>query len=619
MLADNILFLRKAYPAVFQTVKTWEEMNQAPKVFVETARDGNLTLKYMRGEQSVYVHSKYKPIREAQAIIDKLSEDQDINEQTHVVFYGIGLGYHIEAFITRYPMVRYSIIEPSTEIFACYLDQKILKKSLDNNLLMLQCGNQADSLFNQAIQLKDKSLLICELPVYPQIFQTDYSAFLAEFKRIIKEQRSSLHTNFAYKKRWIINSVNNFKVVLQTPNILLENHDFTKEKSALLVAAGPSLDLEIENLKKIKAERLAYIFSVGSAINTLIHHGIEPDGICTYDPSERNQIVFNKINELGIDTIPMIFGSSVGYEVLEQYQGPKYHMLTNQDTVAAYFLKTENGDPIEMVRDAPTIAVVTLELLVKLGFSQIILVGQNLAFTKEKSYASEIDYITDEMQENMLKTDGVFTAAVDGNQVKTTESFLSMKRQLEHTINKYKANVINTTIGGARIEGTSFITLDQLISEELVTSSVSEYPLNKIKQTQKYDQAYAHSQLEQLKEAYQAYQNLLSGIKSCLLELHDLTRMNLEKETIKTHLKMDQQIKAMEENSYFKMISLPINRVEYGILVNDIQKTKTEKNHFVKVKSVIKPTESFINLLYTDMHLNNEIMLVLENVVKEFA
>lgn len=619
MLADNILFLREQYPAVYQAVKTWEETKQEPMAFVEAARDGNLTLKYKSGDQSVYVHSKYNPIREAEAIVDRLSEDQDIDEQSHVVFYGIGLGYHIEAFITRYPWLSYSIVEPSAEILACYLDHKVLIKNLNKNLLMLQCGNQAEALYAKAVQLKDKSLIICDLSAYPQIFQVNYNAFLEEFRGIVKEQRSSLHTNFAYKKRWIINSVNNFKVVLQTPNILLESHDFANGKSALLVAAGPSLDLEIENLKKIKAAGLAYIFSVGSAINTLIHHGIEPDGMCTYDPSERNQVVFNKINELGITTIPMIFGSSVGYEVLEQYQGPKYHMLTNQDTVAAYFLRSESGEAIEMVIDAPTIAVVTLELLVKLGFSQIILVGQNLAYTEEKSYSSEIDYITDEMREMMLKNDVISTEAVDGNQVKTTESFLSMKRQLEHTIDKYQAKVINTTIGGAKIDGTSFKTLAQVISEELADLSVHDYPFNQIKQTQKYDQGYAHSQLKQLKESYQAYQNLLSGIKSCLLELHDMIRLNQEKEAHQTHLRMDRQIKAMEENAFFKMIALPINRVEYGILFNDIQKTKAEKNNFRKAKSVIKPTESFIDLLYTDMNTNNEIMLVLENVVREFA
>lgn len=619
MLADNILFLRDRYSAVYQAVKSWEESESDSKAFVEEAKDGNLTLKYVRDEQVIYVHSKYNPQREAQTIVDKLSADQVIDENSHVVFYGIGLGYHIETFLAQYPQASYSIIEPSAEIFACYLDHKILKKSLSKNLMMLQCGNQAEILYAKAVQSKDKNLLICELPAYTQIFTAEYTAFLSEFKRIIKEQRSALHTNLAYKKRWVINSVNNLKVVLQTPNILLEDHDFCKGKSALLVAAGPSLDLEIENIRKIKQEGLAYIFSVGSAINTLIHHGIEPDAICTYDPSEKNQMVFNKINQLGVDAIPMVFGSSVGYEVLEQYPGPKYHMITNQDTVASYFLQPENKEQLDMVSDAPTIAVVTLELLVKLGFSQIILVGQNLAYTEKKSYSSGIDYMTGEMQKTMLQSDGVFTENVVGKQVKTTESFLNMKRQLEHTISKYQAKVVNTTIDGAKIQGTRFTPLCQLIDELLTKSDVFEHPLSQMKLTKKYNKAYAFSQLERLKAAYQEYQGQISGIKNYLLELREITRRNQEKEAYQTHLKMDRQIKVMEDNDFFKMIALPINRVEYGILVNEIQKTKAEKNHLKKARSVIKPTESFIDLLYTDMNLNNEIMLVFDNVIRDFS
>lgn len=619
MLADNILFLREIYPAVYQAVKSWEDTGEVKKVAVEMARDGNLTLRYNIDEQSVYLHSKYNPLREAKAIIDKLVENDEMSENAHLVFYGIGLGYHIEEFILRYPQISYSIIEPSTEIMVNYLDNKNIRKSLNKKLILLQCGNQADELYAKAVQLSEKSLVICVLPAYPQILGEEYASFLAEFSRIVKEQRSAIQTNYALKKRWIINSINNFKVVLQTPNILLEDHAVFKGKTALLVAAGPSLDLEIDNLKKIKADGLAYIFSVGSAINTLIANEIEPDAICTYDPKEENQLVFKRINQLGIHSIPMIFGSSVGYEVLEQYKGPKYHMITSQDTVSDFFLQSETGEAIEMVSDAPTIAVVTLELLGKLGFSDIVLVGQNLAYTQDSSYSSDIDYITEEMRASMLLSDGVLTEAVDGSQIKTTESFLSMKRQLEQTINNYPATVINTTIGGAKIEGTRFQLLSQLIGEELSQAVVHEAPLDQLRQTKKYNKTYALTQLERLKKAFQEYQHLIFGIKSGLTELNDFTRRNKEKEAHQAHLKMDRQIKAMEDNVFFKVLALPINRVEYGILVNEIQRIRDEKNILKSAKKVIKPTERFIDLLYTDMRMNNEVMLVLENTIEKFA
>jgi len=613
MLADNVLFLRAEYPDVYQVVKAWEKAESVPVVVAEIAKDGHLTLKYVKDDQTVYLHSKYNPIREAKSIIDKLSETEQIDDQTHVVFYGLGIGYHIEAFISRFPAVSFSIIEPSPEILALYLNHQAMKKNFKKNLVYLQCGNHAGAFFDNVMQSKSKHFVICELPAYPQIFKELFETFLTDFKQVVQEQRASLYANLAFKRRWIVNSVNNFKVVLTTPNIMLESHDIFKEKTAILVAAGPSLDLEIENLKKIKESAMAYIFSVGSAINTLIHHGIEPDAMCTYDPTEENQMVFKKINELGIDSIPMIFGSSVGYEVLEMYPGPKYHMITNQDTIAQYFLKTVNHEQLEMVNDAPSIAVVTLELLAKLGFSRIILVGQNLAYSGDQIYSSEIDYITEEMT-----ADELVIESVDGKEVKTSQSFLNMKRYLEQTIQKFRVDVINTTVGGAKIEGTYFKPLKQLIAEELADSN-SKYPIERIKKSVQYDHNYSLTQMKNLKRAFQDYQDLVAGIKTSLSELYERTKLNQEKETHQAHLRMDNQIRKLEDNTFFKTISLPINRVEYRLLVNEIQKTRNERNHLKKAKCIIKPTENFIDLLFTQMELSSKIMLVLENVVRDFG
>ena len=51
-------------------------------------------------------------------------------------------------------------------------------------------------------------------------------------------------------------------------------------------------------------------------------------------------------------------------------------MITSQDTVSNYYLKDVEGKAINIVQDAPSIAVVTVQLLYQLGFSTIILVGQ---------------------------------------------------------------------------------------------------------------------------------------------------------------------------------------------------------------------------------------------------
>src|SRR5690606_20679404 len=134
---------------------------------------------------------------------------------------------------------------------------------------------------------------------------------------------------------------------------------------------------------------------------TLIHHDIYPDAATTYDPSARNQIVFEKVKEKDIADIPMIFGSSVGYETLIDYPGKKYHMITSQDTVSNYYLKNKNEDSIYIVQDAPSIAVVTVQLLYELGFNPIILVGQNLAYKGKKRHSEGVHYSKDVTDDEM--------------------------------------------------------------------------------------------------------------------------------------------------------------------------------------------------------------------------
>mgnify|MGYP001187642567 CR=1 FL=1 len=86
-----------------------------------------------------------------------------------------------------------------------------------------------------------------------------------------------------------------------------------------------------------------------------------PDAVCTYDPGQKNQLVFEKMIEKGINDIPMIFGSSVGYETLQKYDGPKVHFITSQDKTSMYFLQ-EQIDQNDLINDSPSIAVMMFQL-----------------------------------------------------------------------------------------------------------------------------------------------------------------------------------------------------------------------------------------------------------------
>lgn len=619
MLADNIKYLRKTDARLYDAIKTYELTKNGQSVYLETTKNQLKTIRFQNEKQSIYLHSKYDPIREAESIIDKLEETEQIDANTHVVFYGLGLGYHIDSFCRRFPGTVFSIYEPSIEILSHYLNEKNIDELPLKELLTIQCDYSPDSINSLFIEFNknaSKRVVISILPSYQKLFKKEYEAFLNAFRNFIRGRRLSLNVNLAYKKRWVYNSVENFKEVLNSPNILMDNGDLFKGKTAILVSAGPSLDFEIENLKRIKAEGLAFIFSVGSSINTLLSNGIYPDAICTYDPSQKNQEVFKKANEMEITTVPMIFGSSLGYEVLQNYKGPKYHMITSQDEVSSYFLKMEDGSEIKIVSDAPTIAVVTLELLHKLGFDQIILVGQNLAYYNEKTYASGVDYHPVNRPEESQKA--IKVKDVEGRDIETTEGYLSMKELMEHYIKAFHLNVINTTIGGAHIVGTQFVPLKEAFNRFSMERVVEGNEFGRIHNKNKYDDEYISKQLEIIKQAFKKHQLLITEIKRLIDKLNNLIKNNNKKQVSDMHQKLDSKILELESNEFFKSFALPMNRVEYELLVNEALRVREEKNEFLKAKQIIRQTETFINLLYLDKELNQKMIEVLTDTIENY-
>lgn len=611
MLADNILVLKKKYPRIYNLIRNAEERQATPNFFLEKSKHGLNTLRYDDGQLVLYLHSKYNPEQEAQKIIDDLCDSQTITDNSHVVFFGMGLGYHIAAFNRMFPNTVFSIIEPSVEVMSKFLNTTKLESLNIKRLKLLQVGSGSEELFNTAISNKAKDLIICELPVYTRLFNNDYAEFLKEFKTVIKQKHMSFRINYAFKKRWVINSINNLKSVLVTPNIFSEHQDQFKGKTAILVAAGPSLDAELEHLKKVKEEGLAYIFAAGTSINTLIYHNIMPDAICTYDPTEANQKVFYNINELGIKTVPLIFGTSVGYEVLEQYKGPKYHMITTQDPVADYFLRKKNKSTIEYINDSSSIAVVTYELLVKLGFTRIVLVGQNLGYVERKIYASGVTHRSSDLE----NVETILVEDVNGDQIETSQSLLEMKRMLEVVIEKYGIETNNTTVKGAKIKGAEFVSFEKIIESVLINRQVDKQAFNEIEQVEVYDQIYLKEKLKLLNKKHTEYQELLFKSQATIEKAENTMDLNRFK-ILQNEL--DRLIKAIEKNDYFKFIASPLNRVEYSIAAEYYSKSSHDQASLFKRKANLKHVKVFIMQLISEIDLNNNIILVLNNIIDRY-
>lgn len=594
-LQSNLDILKNSFPETWQKIS--ELTSTLDKDLIRVVTNKKEVPILQLGQ--VYIHDRKNPRQEAKKFIEQF---KNIPDHSDILFYGLGLGYHIKAYAEKYPDKPFSIYEPSPEVFyqfLCNTDLQQFPLHLIKNIHLESSQDNPDSFCSHLVKKVKKSILIIDLPAYRDIFPQKHQAFFSQFEIHLNERRIALSPNVTFQKRWTINTVKNFTHVLNSPNVLLGKRDCFVNKPAILVASGPSLEDEIENLREIRQKGLAYIFSVGTALNALVKRGVYPDAACTYDPSEENQIVCREVLEKDIKSIPLIFGSTVGYETMEKYPGPKMHMLMSQDAMAAFYLKTQMSDGLDFVTDASSIAVITLQLLYKMGFNPIILVGQNMAYLDGKNYTDGSTYPSHEACQLHLKN-ATLIKDVNGNDIPSSESYIRIRLQIENYLGHYQdVNVINTTKNGAHIEGTKFLPLDEVMRQYLLFPVVEEdcWPLS----TRGYDLDYLFEQNNSMNIACAQVTELL---KKCKLDLDNIVSLapsgdavNIEESYNRFNLSMEN----LRENPFFANLITPMSRVDLEFLLQVIPEISRERDPLRKAQMMEEQFHPYLAVCEQDI------------------
>lgn len=571
------------------TQKKVYEMNKN-EFNVAESRNGFPIIEAIIENQLILLHSKYDPIKEAERLIGSFKDK--IERADHVLFYGAGIGYVVRSFFERYPNKLASVYEPIDEVAnLCIQHQgksKFPLEYLENYVVENEQKTLEENLevFGGVMQHKFEIIV---LPSYERWQRENLKKFVQAFKKWVDNKQANVGASTRFSRRWTINSLMNLSKTFEHPNLLLEKKKYFEGKPVLLVSAGPSLSEEIENIKKIKEDGLAYIFAVGSANKVLVQEGILPDAVCTYDPQKHNYAVFKELYELGIDTVPMIYGSTVGYETLEFYRGPKLYIPTSQDKLIANF----RSDKQIFVDDATSIAIVTIQILTELEVGKIILVGQNFAFKKDQFYAKGINRYDKEKREmtdnSVQKKDLIRTFEVEdvhGDKVLTNISFNRMKENMENYLKQITIPVINTTNGGAAIEGTTFLPLQHFIAEELIEKVVVDnwWKSNLPERSSILNQAF----LKKYSKEFDLFIQQDKGLEKFLKDFQN-SMENLKVNQILRKLeKFDDLFQKYHQNAFYLTTILPIAQLAFEKLKAETQLIRTMNTSAQKAKKVIQ-------------------------------
>lgn len=592
MLIDNTNFLRNKFRNIYDAFNDYRPKEYENKIEMINSVNECPTLMLKKDNDFICIHSRYNPIEEAELIIKEY--EAVMQNYKHILFVGVGLGYIIEAFTKLYSNKEFSIYEPIEDTFNKYISLKKIENKNLTNLCVGQNKEEIAQFLNNVLQQTEKGLLFLYLPSYKRLFPKEYDFFSGELNLAVKRKRALLATNASFQKNWISNSIYNFKTTLNTPDIFIENPDRFKGKTGIIVAAGPSLDFEIENLKYIKQNNMAFIFSVSSATNAMIKNNIEPHAVLSYDPGQGNMIgVFRKIIDENDDKFPLIFGTSIYSDIVKEYRGPMAHMITEQDTISQYYLQNTDGKKFEKVNDAPSIAVLALELLYKLGCSKIILVGQNLSYYKGQNYSANMDKernINIDLNSNsIIKLKDVY-----GNEVESSITYISAKEQMEAYIKIFnkKIEIINTTKYGAAIEGTTFKNLDEIIEEDLKKDDIDVNFYHQ-KNTD-YDIEYLKSKQEAMNKNYKEYNSIIKDIESTLYKMTTVVRNNNFKQLEHSYSSLNTLYNKLTENDFFTVFVYPVVRVSWQYFSDKIKDISPRTSQLKRADIIINEYRRFI-------------------------
>ncbi len=438
---NNIYLLLKKYPQIYKDII---KITPNKKIYelIETKLN-KTTIKISFNGKSIYLHSRYNPQREAVNIAE---ENYDLEVENYIIF-GLGLGYHVEELMKMAPNSNFHIIETNKDIFRLALDNINLSNIIDNSKVKLYVSDnilEISGMLKRMVSLENIKIVIHNPSL--SIMHEE----LIDIKYLLEELRMLKNSVDSYSLIMEENFKSNIKNYNKNVDVLFNKFN---NIPLYIVSAGPSLDKNIQELAKVKDKGL--ILSVGRAARPLIKAGIYPDLIIITDPS--SYLYDMQLKDLDID-IPIIVLSTCDKNVMLSYRGYKLIALQNRYQLAEGYAKEHKSD---LVKTGGSVATTALDVAINMGCNPIVFVGQDLAFTNNKSH-SDATYSKDINQKNNLRE----VEDVNGHTVYTSKNLYSYLRWIQNRIAKEQdITFIDATEGGAKIKGTEILTLKEVIEK----------------------------------------------------------------------------------------------------------------------------------------------------------
>jgi len=578
ILEKNLSAMGKWYPDFVRLIREKKDIEDDTEVFTEMSWDNEKIFQIKKGNRKLYLGGKRNAKKPVEMWRERLGK---INQYSPVFLFGIGNGAYLKELIADTEESVYIIVyEPSINIFMRLLYEIDLAEAIENRPIafIIEELNEVEyePVLRKVLALQNMAFLKEEVhPNYREFYLEKIVEKIRALDSYIMSIKIEYNSGARFQRNMVQNVFSNMKYLCEGYHVKQIAGAIPPNGTAILVSAGPSLNKNMHELKNAKNK--AFILAVDTVVKPLLKNGIIPDAIVTIDPDKPVELIEMKEAE----EIPIIAPATAQYTLLDHQKKAKKFFYFDGYYLPAHIYQI-NEKVLPEAASGGSVACSGFSLLYKMGFKTIILAGQDLAYTGNKSY------VDGAFQEIMPEEDTADMVMVKGNYEDKLPTELVLKVYLEwfemyiEGMKKHNdVRVVNATEGGAFIKGTELATLHDIIKE----TCVKEINYSKIidglepdlsEKERKNALEYLYSIPEQLdkmngnaEQIRKAYKKILNICKNGRIE---------EKECEKQLHKIKKLIKKLvDKKELYQLADITLSPMEFIVLSEYYYKGEDEQ------------------------------------------
>lgn len=425
---------------------------------------GKTVMCAQKGDRTYQLDSLYDSNVLLELWFNSLGEDWGLGAK--LLMYGLGNGMYARKFLTSARSDCSIVIhEPSEKMFRAAIenfDMTQLFADIRVRLVFwpLYRGQKEIKFFYEdIIEYKDLgSRKTAFYGNYPRLFEQDCHDYINGVRRAEDFVLSDQVVQDRFGGDYNRNLFNNLKYIPDSLSFEDLINNMPEDVPAIVIAAGPSLDSNINDLKAAQGKCL--MISTDTALKPLALAGITPDVSAIMDGKKDARY----LSEESSKRVPMFCTPRSGDTFMNLHTGVKFftNNLCNQ---IKQFMDNE-GCYFDLLPTGGSVANSCFGLAEMLHCKRIILVGQDLAYTGDKTHSKVTvrgakETAVEDLEHVVMSVD------INGDPIRSSREFTLYKEWFEDEIARHPdLHVIDATEGGVMIKGTTLMTLKDAIEQE---------------------------------------------------------------------------------------------------------------------------------------------------------